>query len=103
MGIERNYDPYLRGVNGVGYVEVDAMGRRRKARCARRASLLGYVTSTEPVPGDNLYLDLGRRSCKPWRQRGNAMKSRGDLHGSGGGARSDAAGEVLALVNDPVL
>jgi cell division protein FtsI/penicillin-binding protein 2 len=30
MGLERLYDSYLRGVNGVGYVEVDAMGRRKK-------------------------------------------------------------------------
>ena len=31
MGIERIYDSFLRGTNGIGYVEVDAMGRRKKS------------------------------------------------------------------------
>ncbi|NBX69138.1 MAG: hypothetical protein EBR01_09285 [Proteobacteria bacterium] len=56
MGLERYYDSDLRGVNGVGYVEVDAMGRRRKVEGAEK--LLGFVAQTEPVPGNNLYLTL---------------------------------------------
>ncbi len=95
MGIERNYDPYLRGVNGVGYVEVDAMGRRRK-RDEPGERLLGYVTSTEPVPGDNLYLTLDADLQQVAAQ---SMKSRG-FHGSVV-ALDPRSGEVLALVNDP--
>jgi len=95
MGIERNYDSYLRGVNGVGYVEVDAMGRRRK-REVPGERLLGYVTSTEAVPGDNLYLTL---DADLQRVAAQSMRSRG-YHGSVV-ALDPRSGEVLALVNDP--
>ncbi len=56
QGLERTFDSYLRGINGVGYVEVDAMGRRRKRE--QGEELLGFVAQTEPVPGDNLYLTI---------------------------------------------
>lgn len=95
MGIERNYDGYLRGVNGVGYVEVDAMGRRKRT-LASGERLLGYVTQTDPLPGDNLYLTL---DADLELAASNALKSRG-FHGSVV-ALDPRSGEILALVNDP--
>jgi penicillin-binding protein 2 len=94
MGLERYYDSELRGVNGIGYVEVDAMGRRRKVEGAEK--LLGFVAQTEPVPGNNLYLtlDVDLETA--------AAKSLKD-HGYNGSvvALDPRSGEVLALVNEP--
>ncbi|NBY19545.1 penicillin-binding protein 2 [bacterium] len=94
MGLERYYDSDLRGVNGVGYVEVDAMGRRRKVEGAEK--LLGFVAQTEPVPGNNLYLTLdvdletaAANSLKEHKFNGSVV------------ALDPRSGEVLALVNEP--
>lgn len=94
MGLERYYDSELRGVNGVGYVEVDAMGRRRKVEGAEK--LLGFVAQTEPVPGNNLYLTL---DVDLEMAAANSLKS----HKFNGAvvALDPRSGEVLALVNEP--
>ncbi len=94
MGIERQYDQYLRGTNGVGYVEVDAMGRRRKTEGGER--LFGFVSQTDPVAGNNLYLtldaDLEEVAAKALRAR----------HFNGSVVAMDPRnGEILALVNEP--
>lgn len=94
MGIERTYDSFLRGVNGVGYVEVDAMGRRRKTEGAEK--LLGFVAQTESIPGDDLYLTL---DLDLELAAANAMKKR-QFKGSVV-ALDPRNGEVLALVNYP--
>lgn len=94
MGLERYYDSDLRGVNGVGYVEVDAMGRRRKAEGTER--VLGFVAQTDPVPGNNIYLtidaDLQTIADKSLTSRG--------FQGSVV-ALDPRTGEILALVNRP--
>lgn len=94
MGIERSFDPYLRGENGIGYVEVDAMGRRRKAETNER--LLGFVSQTDPTPGDNLYLTL---DADLQAVAGESMRSR-DFTGSVI-ALDPRTGEVLAMVSFP--
>ncbi len=94
MGIERTYDAYLRGVNGVGYVEVDALGRRRKTEGSER--VMGFVTQAEPIAGNNLYLtldsDLEQAAAKGMKER--------KYHGSVV-ALDVRTGEVLAMVNTP--
>lgn len=94
-GVERQFDEALRGVNGVGYVEVDAMGRRKLAN-PDSAKLLGYVTQTDPVPGQDLHLtidaDLERVATDSFRSRG----FRGSVV-----AIDPRSGEVLAMVNEP--
>ncbi len=94
MGIERTYDSFLRGVNGTGYVEVDAMGRRKKTEGARK--LFGFVAQTEPVPGDNLFLtlDLDLETAAA-----DAMQKR-EFQGSVV-ALDPRNGEIIALVNYP--
>ncbi len=94
MGIERVFDARLRGQNGVGYVEVDAMGRRRKVEGNER--LLGYVSQKEPTQGDNLFLTL---DADLQAVAGQAMKSR-SFEGSVV-ALDPRSGEILALVNFP--
>lgn len=94
MGLERTFDSFLRGVNGIGYVEVDARGRRRLTTEGQK--LLGYVTRQDPRPGDNLHLtldiDLENAAAK-------AMESRG-FYGSVV-AIDPRSGEILSLVNTP--
>jgi len=94
MGIERFYDGDLRGINGVGYVEVDAMGRRKKTGAEER--LLGFVAQTEPIPGNNLYLTL---DADLEVAAANALKSR-NFNGSVV-AMDPRSGEILAMVNYP--
>lgn len=94
MGIERVFDTHLRGQNGVGYVEVDAMGRRRKVEGNER--LLGYVSQKEPTQGSNLWLTL---DADLQAAAGQAMKSR-NFEGSIV-ALDPRSGEILALVNFP--
>lgn len=94
MGIERVYDPFIRGQNGVGYMEVDAMGRRKKSEGAER--VLGFVSHQDPIPGSDLYLtldvDLEAAASQSMKQR--------KFHGSVI-AMDPRNGEILALLNDP--
>jgi len=94
MGIERTYDSYLRGINGVGYVEVDAMGRRKKSEGAEK--LLGFVAQTEPVAGNNVYLTL---DADLEVAAASAMKARNYMGSVV--ALDPRSGEILALVNTP--
>lgn len=94
MGIERTYDSYLRGTNGVGYVEVDAMGRRKKTEGAEK--LLGFVAQTEPVAGNNIYLTL---DADLEVAAATAMKKRNYMGSVV--AVDPRSGEILAMVNSP--
>jgi penicillin-binding protein 2 len=49
-GIEKTYEAYLRGSDGVEYVEVDALGRR--------TNLFEELPSLPSVPGDDIVLGL---------------------------------------------
>jgi penicillin-binding protein 2 len=46
-GLEKFYEQYLKGQNGVNEIEVDAQGRQQRA-----------LTTLAPVPGNNLFLSL---------------------------------------------
>jgi penicillin-binding protein 2 len=94
MGIERRYDEFLRGTNGVGYVEVDAMGRRRITEGGEK--LLGFIARTDPTPGNNLYLTL---DLDLEIVAAGAMKQRG-FDGSVL-ALDPRNGEILAAVSFP--
>ncbi len=94
MGIERFYDNYLRGSNGVGYVEVDATGRRKKSEGAEK--LLGFVAQDEPVSGKDIYLTL---DVDLEKAAADALKSR-NYNGSVV-AIDPRTGEILAMVNYP--
>lgn len=94
MGIERYYDRHLRGENGIGYVEVDSRGHRKKAEQGER--LLGYSAQTEPVPGHNLFLtidlDVQLAAAKAMRDR--------NFNGTVV-ALDPRSGEILAMVSFP--
>ncbi len=94
-GLERQFDFLLRGVNGVGYVEVDAKGRRKIAN-PDSTKLLGYVTQIDPQAGIDLHLtidaDLEKAAAEGLRSRG----FKGSVV-----ALDPRTGEVLALANEP--
>ncbi len=94
FGLEKYFDAELRGVNGKGYVEVDAAGRRRKVEGTEK--VLGFVAQTDPESGNNLYLtidaDLQNVAAEGLRSRG--------FQGSVV-AIDPRSGEILALVNEP--
>jgi penicillin-binding protein 2 len=94
MGLERQYDAYLRGIDGVGYVEVDARGRRKKTEGEEK--LLGFVAQTEPFPGNNMYLTL---DMDVQLAAVNTLKT----HNYSGSivALDPRNGEILAWVNAP--
>ncbi|MFA5928907.1 MAG: penicillin-binding protein 2 [Candidatus Margulisiibacteriota bacterium] len=84
-GIEKQYENYLRGVNGGQQIEVDSVGRPVK--------ILGNI---EPVPGNNLVLtlDLGMQKV--------AEASLGDKKG-GIVVMKPKTGEVLVLASHPAF
>ncbi|MCB0405137.1 MAG: penicillin-binding protein 2, partial [Bdellovibrionales bacterium] len=94
VGLEKQYDAYLRGVNGAGYVEVDARGRRRQTEQGEK--LLGFEAQTEPIPGHDLHLtlDMDLESAAL-----DALVSR-EYYGSVV-AIDPRNGEILAMINRP--
>lgn len=93
-GLERFFDSALRGQDGIGYVEVDARGRRRASENSDK--ILGYFSQTEPSPGNSLYLtidiDLSNRAYQSMKEH--------EFNGTVV-ALDPRSGEVLALVNLP--
>lgn len=94
FGLERQYDSLLRGVNGLGYVEVDAMGRRREWEKGER--MLGFVMKTDPISGNALQLTL---DIDLEMVADQALKDR-DVNGSVV-AIDPRNGEILVMLNNP--
>jgi len=93
-GLERLFDSELRGLDGVGYVEVDARGRRRKSE--RSDKLLGYFSQTDPSPGNSLYLTIDMDLSAKAHESMRSHSFNGTVI-----AMDPRTGEVLALVNQP--
>jgi penicillin-binding protein 2 len=55
-GLEAKWENVLRGINGEEYIEVDALGRRRKF--VQKSSITAKLTPKEPVPGKNIILTI---------------------------------------------
>jgi penicillin-binding protein 2 len=49
-GVERTYEAYLRGTDGIEFVEVDALGRR--------THLFGELPAVAPIPGSDVLLTI---------------------------------------------
>jgi len=87
MGIERQYERYLRGVSGKRFVEVNAMGRK--------AALLGERRPVLPQRGDALTLTIDANLQRAAEQA-FAPNARGAAV-----AIDPNTGEVLALASKP--
>ncbi len=94
FGIERSFESYLRGQDGVEKVVVDAKGRRQEESLV--AALLGEKRRIVPVPGDNLYLTIDIELQKAaeaafFGRSGSAI------------AMDPNTGEVLAMLSFPAF
>ena len=93
-GLERLFDSDLRGEDGIGYVEVDARGRRRLSE--KSDKVLGYFSQTEPHPGNSLYLTIDIDLSAKANQSMKEHEFNGTVV-----ALDPRSGEILAMVNQP--
>lgn len=56
FGIEKEFDKYLRGVNGSEFVEVDALGRKKKY--VEKEKIFQGITDIKSIPGHSMTLTL---------------------------------------------
>lgn len=91
FGIEERMDKTLRGENGFEYVEVDALGRKKK-----NTGLFRGIEDKAPIPGNNLKLTIDRDLQKI---------AYAALEGKSGSlvAINVRNGEVLAMVSTPAF
>jgi len=94
FGIEEIQDQSLRGENGFEFVEVDALGRKKKY--INTDNLFKGIENQDPKPGHNLKLTLDRDMQKV------AYESLGEQSGSVV-AIDVATGELLTMVSTPAF
>jgi penicillin-binding protein 2 len=94
FGIEEQMDRAIRGKNGFEYVEVDALGRKKKF--INTDDLFQKVENEKPTPGDNLRLTIDRDLQL------SALKA---LEGKTGSvvAIDIKTGQILTMVSTPAF
>jgi penicillin-binding protein 2 len=94
FGIEEQMDQEIRGKNGFEYVEVDALGRKKKF--INTDDLFQKVENLKPTPGDNLRLTIDRDLQQAALQA---------LEGKTGSvvAIDVETGQILAMVSTPAF
>ncbi len=91
-GIEEKFDLQLRGVDGYEFVEVDALGRRRRNSTSN--TLLGGIENKDARPGNNIRLTIDRElQVKSFQALENKVGSVVAIDIN--------TGEVLAMVSRP--
>ena len=94
-GIEADFDTYLRGKNGMSFVQVDVSGREFKSLEAPRAlSLMDSIQ--EPSPGHSLILTLDKQIQEAAY---NAFSKTGRIGSVV--VMENKTGKILAWVNSP--
>lgn len=83
IGIEREYEGFLKGEDGRELVEVDSMGKP-----------LRKLGKTDPVPGQNITLTLDKKTQEKTYEAMSGVKK-------GAAIVTNPKGEVLALVSKP--
>lgn len=92
FGIEEQVDKIIRGENGYEYVEVDALGRKKKY--ANENDLFLGINNQNPRPGKNIKLTIDRDLQNVGYE---ALKGR-----SGSVVALDvSSGEILAMISTP--
>ncbi|MGZ4353621.1 MAG: penicillin-binding protein 2 [Gaiellaceae bacterium] len=98
-GVEQAYDPYLRGVDGVATIRVDARGRPKS----------DLVPRTSPEPGNSLRLtvdiDLQRAAERALRYGIQLARADKQYNADGGAivALDPNDGSVLAMASNPTF
>ena len=91
-GIEEKFDLQLRGEDGYEFVEVDALGRRRRNSVSN--TLLGGIKNKDARPGNNIRLSIDRElQLKSFQALENKVGSVVAIDVN--------TGEVLAMVSRP--
>ncbi len=93
-GLEKKWDPELRGQDGARFVEVDARGR--EIASGRDLILGGYPEGTDYVPGHNVTLTIDKDIQIAAYESFQRNKRIGSIV-----ALDPHSGEILALVNAP--
>jgi penicillin-binding protein 2 len=92
FGIEKEFDKYLRGVNGSEFVEVDALGRKK--RYIEKEKIFQGITDIKSIPGHSMTLTL---DTEMQRVAHEALKDR-----VGTAVAMDVStGEIYAMVSHP--
>ena len=94
FGLEQRMDKTLRGQNGFEFVEVDALGRKKKY--INTDNLFKGIENNPPVPGHNLQLTIDRDLQTV------AYEALGDRSGSVVAINVEN-GELLAMVSTPAF
>lgn len=95
-GIERIWEPWLRGEDGEQRIETNSIGQA-----------INYFERREPVPGHNLYLtldlDLQRAAEEALHRRVQLIQDEGNRHAGRAAAviMDPRSGAILAMVNYP--
>ncbi|MDA8792797.1 penicillin-binding protein 2 [Bacteriovoracaceae bacterium] len=93
-GIEQEFDHYLRGVNGYSFVEVDALGRKKKY--INTDNLFKGIEDLPAVPGNNIFLTIDRDLQKAAYE---ALKEK-----TGGVVAMEVeTGKILSMVSTPAF
>lgn len=94
FGIEEIMDKELRGENGFEFVEVDALGRKKKY--INTDNLFKGIEDVDPKPGNNLQLTIDRDMQKA------AFEALGEQSGSVV-AIDVTSGELLTMISTPAF
>lgn len=89
-GLEKTYEPYLRGTYGVEQVEVDALGHARNV-----------LAENPPVPGKNLILAIDAQAQIKMENLIRTTLSKVGKGGAVGIAMDPRDGSILAMVSWP--
>jgi len=94
FGLEKQFDKYLRGVNGSEYVEVDALGRKKKN--LRQDNVFKGIYDVPAIPGHNIKLtidsDMQISAYEGLKDRVGSVVAL-DIH----------TGEILTMVSKPAF
>lgn len=91
-GLEKSWEPSLRGTPGVKQVEVDALGKEKKV-----------VSETESIAGDNLKLSLDATAQAKLEEIMASYISKAGLKRAAAVVLDPRNGEVLSLVSLPTF
>ena len=93
-GVESQYEPFLKGTRGETVVEVDAAGEPQGR---------GYISSTSPVPGRNIWLSIDSRAQRAMESALAKATAVTGARGAAGVALDPNTGEVLVMASYPTF
>lgn len=96
-GLEQQWEDVLRGVDGISYLEVDALGRKKREVGQDSQSLLSDLANRKPIPGKNFVLTIDQDL------QNAAAKAFGEEKTGAVVAIDPNNGEILAMLSWPAF